>query len=175
MAINTHHRLIKGIKSFFKFLEYADHIPKNPASDISYPKLPKLIPQTLHLQEINKLLSSCKTNNNDGLRNRAILETLYACGLRASELCNLSLSSYFPQQEYIRVIGKGDKERSLPIGRSAIKWINRYIMVIRNRTKNIQQGHEHIMFLNPSGRRLTRSYLASIVKKVEKQSDLKRI
>lgn len=174
IALNTQHRLIKGIKSFFKYLEYADHITINPAIDLSYPKMPKLLPQTLHINEVYKLLGACKTNTIDGIRNRAIIETLYACGLRATELCTLKVSSYYPCQSFIRVVGKGNKERAIPISQSAIKWINRYITAVRNKNKAIQKGHEHIMFLNPRGRRFTRSNIASIVNKVATEADLKK-
>lgn len=174
VSVNTHHRLIKAIKCFYKYLIYADYMDSNPADQLSYPKLPKKIPQVLHLQEIDFLLKGVNLNSRDGLRNRAILETLYACGLRATELCNFKLSDYHPTKEYIRVIGKGNKERDIPIGQSAIKWINRYIVGVRNRLRIIQKGQENIVFISGTGRRLYRSKIGMIVSKAASSSNLNK-
>ena len=174
ISANTHHRLIKAIKCFYKFMIYADHMDNNPADQLSYPKLPKKIPQVLHLKEIDLILNGININSRDGLRNRAILETLYACGLRATELCNFKLSDYHPIKEYIRVIGKGEKERDIPIGQSAIMWINRYIVGVRNRLRIIQKGHENIVFISGTGRRLNRSKIGTIVTKATSTINLNK-
>jgi len=174
LKASSQSRIIRGLKSFFRYLAMEGLNTENLADTIEYPRLPKLIPETLSELEINRLLKSIKLNSRFGIRNRAIVETLYACGLRASELCNFKLSNYKPHRKFIRVTGKGDKERDIPIGGSAIHWINKYITLDRNHRKIILKGHEDITFLNARGRRLNRSYVGELVRKTTLESRLNK-
>lgn len=167
-------RLISGIKAFFKYLLIENLINDDPSELIEGPKLSRKIPDFLTIEEMDKVLSAIDFTHEQGQRNRAILETLYSCGLRVSELTNLKLSNYFPQDEVIRVIGKNNKERICPIGSEAIKHIDYYLESVRRHMKIIQKGSEDILFLNRRGRRLTRVMIFHIVKKVIQDAGIKK-
>jgi len=167
-------RLISGIKAFFKYLLIENLINDDPSELIEGPKLSRKIPDFLTIEEMDKVLSAIDFTHEQGQRNRAILETLYSCGLRVSELTNLKLSNYFPQDEVIRVIGKNNKERICPIGSEAIKHIDYYLETVRRHMKIIQKGSEDILFLNRRGRRLTRVMIFHIVKKVIQDAGIKK-
>ena len=167
-------RLISGIKAFFKYLLIENLINDDPSELIEGPKLSRKIPDFLTIEEMDKVLSAIDFTHEQGQRNRAILETLYSCGLRVSELTNLKLSNYFPQDEVIRVIGKNNKERICPIGSEAIKHIDYYLETARRHMKIIQKGSEDILFLNRRGRRLTRVMIFHIVKKVIQDAGIKK-
>ena len=158
-------RIVSGLKSFFKFLILEEKISKDPMDLIESPKLKRKLPEVLSLNDINILLNSIDLSTMEGVRNRAIIETLYSSGLRVSELVNLSIQNLFLDIGFIKVIGKGSKERLVPIGRHAIKYINMYKNEYRH-NKKINKGNEGFLFLNRYGRKLTREMIYLIIKKV---------
>mgnify|MGYP001326365166 FL=1 len=158
-------RIVSGLKSFFKFLILEEKISKDPMDLIESPKLKRKLPEVLSLNDINILLNSIDLSTMEGVRNRAIIETLYSSGLRVSELVNLSIQNLFLDIGFIKVIGKGSKERLVPIGRHAIKYINMYKNGYRD-NKKINKGNEGFLFLNRYGRKLTREMIFLIIKKV---------
>lgn len=157
-------RIISGIKSFFKYLLLENIIVDDPSELLESPKLRRKIPDTLSYTEIEQIIAHIDLSHPQGQRNRAIIETLYACGIRVSELIGLRLSHYFPDLGVIRVIGKNDKERIVPIGDSAIKYNAIYINSIRNQLKTIHKGHEDFLFLNRRGKQLSRVMIFNIIK-----------
>ncbi len=159
-------RILSGIRAFYKFLLLEDAIERNPVEHIESPKLTKKIPSVLSIEEINRLMNTIDLSDGLGHRNRAILETLYACGLRVSELVNLKLSCYFPDAGMIRVIGKNNKERLIPIGDDAMKYLNIYIHEVR-RKGIIKEGAEDFVFLNRRGNPLTRVMIFTIIKQLK--------
>jgi len=166
-------RIISGIKAFYKYLIMEDYLKVNPTELIESPKIGLKLPDTLSLIEIDNLISGVDLNNKQGERNRAILETLYSCGLRVSELTNLQLSNTYFKQGYLKVIGKGDKERLAPIGGRAIKYLTIYINEVRNH-QEIKKGHEDFVFLNNRGSKLTRVMIFLIIQKLAEQIGLKK-
>lgn len=156
-------RIISGIKSFYKYLVLEDVISVNPTELLLAPKKARKLPDTLSVTEINLLIDSIDHSTPEGMRNRAMLETLYSSGLRVSELVNLKISDLFLNDGFIRVIGKGNKERIVPIGAQAIKHITLYREFSRVHV-NIQKGEEDMLFLNRRGRRLSRVYVFMVIK-----------
>lgn len=157
-------RIISGIKAFYKFLLLENIITINPTELLEAPKLRRKLPDTLSYSEIQLILESIDLSNPEGMRNRAIIETLYSCGLRVSELINLKRSNLFLDVDFIRVIGKGDKERLVPIGAEAKKYIQLYIQEIRVH-QTIKKSAEQIIFLNRNGGGLSRVMIFYIIKK----------
>lgn len=157
-------RMISGLRAFYKFLLIEDLLDDDPTELLDGPRLRRKMPEVLSVHEIQQMFAAIDHSEAQGLRNRAILETLYACGLRVSELVNLRLSNLFPEAGYVKVIGKNDKERLVPIGESALKHINIYIQHVRNQQNNIQHGHENFLFLNRRGQQLTRVMVFYIIK-----------
>ena len=157
-------RIISGLKAFYKYLIMEDMIEDDPTSLLDTPKLDRKIPEVLSHEEIENIFGALNHSTPQGPRNRAIIETLYACGLRVSELVNLQLSNYFPSVGYVKVIGKNDKERIVPIGESAIKHIGLYIEGTRNAMMNIHKDHADYVFLNRRGKKLTRVMIFTIIK-----------
>ena len=166
-------RIISGIKAFYKYLIMEDYLQINPTELIESPKIGLKLPDTLSLIEIDKLISAIDLSNKHGERNRAILETLYSCGLRVSELVNLQLSNIHFKEGYLKVTGKGDKERLAPIGGRAIKYLTIYINEVRNHQK-IKKGNEDFVFLNNRGALLTRVMIFLIIQKVTLRIGLKK-
>jgi len=166
-------RIISGIKAFYKYLIMEDYLKVNPTELIESPKIGFKLPDTLSLIEIDNLIARVDLSNKQGERNRAILETLYSCGLRVSELTNLQLSNTHFKQGYLKVIGKGDKERLAPIGGKAIKYLTIYINEVRNH-QEIKKGHEDFVFLNNRGAKLTRVMIFLIIQKLAEQIGLKK-
>lgn len=156
-------RFISALKSFFGYLHFEKYRSDNPMELIDAPKIGRKLPDTLNLEEINTLIGAIDLSKPEGERNRAMLETLYGCGLRASELLGLRLSDLFFEEGFIRVTGKGSKERFVPISAYTIKVINIYYREIRVH-QNIQKGHEDILFLNRRGRQLSRAMLFTIIR-----------
>mgnify|MGYP000362586097 FL=1 len=154
----TQARIISGIKSFFSYLLIEEKITVNPMELVEAPKLIRKLPDVLTLQNIEKILESIDLSTYEGTRNRAIIETLYSCGLRVSELNNLSIQNLFLDIGFIKVLGKGSKERLVPIGKPAIKFITIYINDYRNSMK-IKEGNEGFVFLNRYGKKLTRNMI----------------
>ena len=166
-------RIISGIKAFYKYLIMEDYLKINPTELIESPKIGLKLPDTLSLIEIDKLIAAVDLTNKQGERNRAILETLYSCGLRVSELTSLQLSNVHFKEGYLKVIGKGDKERLAPIGGRAIKYLMLYINEVRNH-QNIKKGHEDFVFLNNRGAKLTRVMIFIIIQKLTQEIGLKK-
>ena len=164
-------RIISGIKSFFNYLLIEDKIKLNPTQLIESPKLDKKLPDTLNLEDIENILSSIEMNSFEGVRNRAIVETLYSCGLRVSELINLSFQNLYLDIGFIKVIGKASKERLVPIGSSAIKYINIYNENYR-KTMKVKTGNEGFLFLNRRGSKISRNMIFIIIKKIAQKLNL---
>jgi len=166
-------RIISGIKAFYKYLIMEDYLKVNPTELIESPRIGLKLPNTLSLIEIDKLIAAVDLSNKQGERNRAILETLYSCGLRVSELTSLQLSNIHFKEGYLKVIGKGDKERLAPIGGRAIKYLTIYINEVRNH-QDIKKGHEDFVFLNNRGAKLTRVMIFLIIQKLTEAIGLKK-
>ncbi|SIR02134.1 site-specific tyrosine recombinase XerD [Maribacter ulvicola] len=156
-------RIISGLKSFFNYLIFEDYRKDNPLDLIEPPKIGRKLPDTLSENEIDKLISAIDLSSAEGERNRAMLETLYGCGLRVSELIGLKISDLFFEEDFIIVTGKGDKQRFVPISSVNKKYIDIYRNEIRVHL-NIQEGHQDILFLNRRGKQLTRAMIFTIVK-----------
>jgi integrase/recombinase XerD len=169
MTPSSQARIISGLKGFYKFCIQEQLSAANPTALLESPKLPKHLPDTLSLEEIEKIINAIDLSTSEGARNKAIIETLYSCGLRVSELVNLKLSCLYFEVGYVRVIGKGDKERLVPIGSSAIKYIKIYMENVRVHL-TVKPGFEDIVFLNRRGRKLTRVMIFTIVKKLAKKA-----
>lgn len=164
-------RIISGLKSFFNYLLFEDYRKDNPLDLIESPKVGRKLPDTLSEQEINNLIGAINLTKPEGERNRAILETLYGCGLRVSELINLKISDLFFEEDFIKVTGKGEKQRFVPISTINKKYINIYRNEVRIHQK-IQKGFEDILFLNRRGRQLTRAMIFTIIKQLAKKTNL---
>ena len=169
----TQARIISGIKSFFNYLVYEEKILLNPTELIESPKLNKKLPDTLNINEIDKILNSIDLSTYEGTRNRAIIETLYSCGLRVSELINITIQNLYLDVGFIKVIGKGSKERLVPIGSSAIKHVNVYLNNYRKSFKVID-GNEGFLFLNRRGKKLSRNMIFIIVKQLSIKNNIKK-
>jgi integrase/recombinase XerD len=167
-------RIISGLKSFFNYLLLEDIITASPTELIQAPKLKRKLPDTLSVEEINLLIDSIDLSSVEGTRNRAIIETLYGCGLRVSELVNLKLTNLFFEEGFIKVIGKGNKERLVPIGNMAMKQIKIYCDEIRNKSK-IHKGEEDIVFLNNRGKQISRVMIFIIIKKLAQAAGVKKV
>ena len=156
-------RVISGLKSFFNFLIFEDYRSDTPMELIEVPKTGRKLPDTLSTAEIDNLIAAIDLSKPEGERNRAMLETLYSCGLRVSELINLKLSDLFFEEGFVKVTGKGNKQRFVPIGESTEKYIVFYKELIRSHLQ-IQKGHEDTLFLNRRGKQLTRAMVFTIIK-----------
>jgi integrase/recombinase XerD len=173
MSARTQARVISGIKSFYKYLLLENILNSDPTTLLESPKLGKKLPDTLNLEDINNIIDAIDLSSPEGQRNKAMLETLYSCGLRVTELVNLKISCLFFNDEFIKVIGKGDKERLVPIGSVAIKQINIYKEQIRIHLP-IKKEHEDILFLNRRGAKLTRVMIFTIIKQLAEKIGLKK-
>jgi integrase/recombinase XerD len=158
-------RVISGIKSFYKFLLLEEEIQVDPSVLLESPKTGRKLPDTLSIEEIDTLISTIDLSKNEGIRNKAILETLYSCGLRVTELVTLRLTDLYFEVGFVKVKGKGNKERFVPIGGKAIKEINLYLNHSRKYQK-IQPDHEDFVFLNRRGAKLTRVMIFTIIKQL---------
>ena len=169
----TQARLLSGIRAFYKYLLVENLVDDDPTELLEGPKLKRKIPDVLSYDEINQILSVIDLSHETGHRNRAMLETLYACGLRVSELTGLRISNYFPKQEYVKVLGKGNKERIVPIGPEAIKQNEYYIENYRNH-QVIKPGYEDFMYLNRRGRSLSRVMIFTVIKNLTELAGIKK-
>ncbi|MGL4599542.1 MAG: tyrosine-type recombinase/integrase, partial [Bacteroidia bacterium] len=165
MGASSQARILSGIKSFYNYLLLENLIATDPTELIEAPRVGRKLPDTLNQEEISLLLDQVDRSTAEGERNRAMLETLYSCGLRVSELVNLKLSQLFLDDGFVRIIGKGDKERLVPIGGMAIKHIQLYVRDVRVHNP-VQKGEEDIVFLNRRGRRLTRVMVFLVIKQL---------
>ena len=166
-------RILSGIKSFYHYLCIENVIDANPCDKIDRPRIERKLPDTLSPDEINDIINSVDLSNPHGERNRTILETLYSCGLRVSELINLKCSKLFLEDGFLIVIGKGNKERAVPLNKILIKYLKNYICLIRSH-QDIATGHEDYVFLNNRGKQLTRMMIFTIVKKYTEKSGIKK-
>jgi len=157
-------RIRSGIRAFYKYLLVEDLCNDDPTELLEGPRLTKKFPDVLSLDEINLILGLVDLSSDSGVRNRAMLETLYACGLRVSELVTLRISMLYPDLGFVKVIGKNNKERIVPIGSEALKHIHLYLEGVRRRMKNIATGHEDILFLNLRGKKLSRIMVFQLIK-----------
>ncbi|MCH2021264.1 MAG: site-specific tyrosine recombinase XerD [Saprospiraceae bacterium] len=173
LSINSQARIISSLKSFFRFLTIEDIIKNDPSLLLSAPKSARSLPTVLTHQEIEQIIAAIDHSKKEGIRNRAIIEILYACGLRVSELTNLKISNTFLDVGYIKVIGKGNKERIIPIGEEAIKHLKFYLQD-RMHLTNIKPESEDILFLNRRGGQLTRNMIFIITKDLSKKAGIKR-
>lgn len=164
-------RLISALRSFFKFLVLDEKREDNPTELIDLPKLGLYLPDTLSESEITKIIQQIDLSHPQGERNRAMLETLYGCGLRVSELVNLKISDLFFNESFIRVLGKGSKERLIPIAKVTMKYINIYKDEVRIHQK-IQDKYKDILFLNRNGKQLTRVMVFTIIKELVQKTDI---
>lgn len=166
-------RIISGLRSFFDYLIFEDYRKDNPTELIEAPKIGRKLPDTLSENDINKIIDSVDLSHSQGQRNKTILETLYSCGLRVSELITLQLSDLFFEEGFIRVIGKGNKERFVPISSYTQKLILIYVNEVRNHI-NPQKGSEDTLFLNRRGKQLTRNMIFLIVKEMTEKAGIKK-
>ena len=166
-------RIISGVKAFFKYLIIEDYITNDPTMLIENPKIGLKLPEVLSVGEIELIISSIDLSNKQGERNRAILETLYSCGLRVTELINLKISNINFKEGYIKVIGKGDKERLTPIGSNALKYISIYVNEVRIHQK-ISKNHEDFVFLNNRGSKLSRVMIFTLIKRIVDKVGIKK-
>jgi integrase/recombinase XerD len=169
----TQSRMISGLRSFFSFLIFEDYRETNPLDLIESPKIGRKLPDTLSEFEIDNLIGAIDLSKPEGERNRAILETLYGCGLRVSEITHLKLSDLFFDEGFIKVTGKGDKQRFVPILKTTQKYISIYVNEIRSHLK-IQPNHEDTVFLNRRGKQLTRAMIFTIIKQLAEKTGLKK-
>lgn len=173
MLASTQARVISGLKAFFTYLILEDVLVNNPMGLIEAPKLSRKLPDTLNINEINQLIDAIDASKAEGMRNKAILEVLYGCGLRVTELTELKISNLFPQIEFIKVIGKGNKERLVPIGGVALKLLDLYLTQVRVHMK-IKKGNEDFIFLNRFGAKLSRISIFNLIKSLAITTGIKK-
>jgi len=166
-------RIISGLKSFFNYLVFEDYRSDNPMDLIESPKIGRKLPDTLSEDEINKLIQAIDLSKSQGERNRAMLETLYGCGLRVSELIGLKISDLYFEEDFIKVNGKGNKQRFVPISQINKTYINIYQKEVRVHQK-IQKGFDDILFLNRRGRQLTRAMIFTIIRRLAEKIGLEK-
>ncbi|MEI2272287.1 site-specific tyrosine recombinase XerD [Sphingobacterium sp. ML3W] len=170
----TQSRLISGLKTFFSFLIIEHELDNNPTELLQAPRLARKLPSVLSIHEIDQLIAAIDLSSTEGQRNKTIIEVLYGCGLRVSELVNLKISNLFLDVEFIKVEGKGSKERLIPIGQQAIKHLRLYLDSIRPHIK-IKNGNEDIVFLNRRGSALSRVMIFLIIKELAQKIGLQKI
>ena len=173
MTQSSQARIISGIRTFYKYCLLEDIATKDPSALLEEPKLTRKLPDVLSFEEIEKMIAQIDLSNPEGSRNKAIIETLYSCGLRVSEVVNLKISQLFLDVGFIRVIGKGNKERLVPIGSDAIK----YLLLYKNQVRvhqTIVPGEEDFLFLNRRGKRLSRVMIFLIIKELAQKAKLNK-
>ena len=163
LSARSQARIISGIKQFFSYLMLENLINQDPSSLLEQPKLGRKLPEVLSIEEVDLLIGAVNLNSNEGSRNRAMLEVLYSCGLRVSELVNLKFTDLFYDEGFVRVIGKGNKERLVPLSKSVELEISTYQEKMRSKL-DIKDGHENFIFLNRRGKQLTRVMVFLIIK-----------
>ncbi|HUS00904.1 MAG TPA: site-specific tyrosine recombinase XerD [Chitinophagaceae bacterium] len=164
-------RIISGLKNFYKYCLQEHIVSKDPTALLEAPKLKRSLPDVLSFTEIETIIAAIDLSTPEGVRNKAVIETLYSCGLRVTELVNLKISCLYLDVGFIRVIGKGDKERLVPVGSSAVKHIHLY----KNNTRvhiPVKPGNEDILFLNRRGRKLSRIMIFLIIKELAKHAGI---
>jgi len=174
MGATTQARIISGIRSFYKYLLTEQLITIDPSTLLEAPKTRRKLPDTLSFEEIEKLIGAIDLSSPEGTRNKAILETMYSCGLRVSELVGLKISCLYLDIGFIRVIGKGDKERLVPIGSDAIKCIKTYKDTVRSH-QNVSEKNQDILFLNRRGNALSRVMIFYIIKSLALSAGITKV
>lgn len=167
----TQARVLSGLKAFFKYLLLDNQIRIDPSSLIESPKTSRKLPDTLSILEINKLIEAIDLSKAEGMRNKAMLEILYGCGLRVSELTSLKISNLFLDIDFIKILGKGDKERLVPIGSEAIKFLRIFIEEVRVHIA-VKPGKEDFVFLNMRGNPISRVMVFLIIKDLAKKAGI---
>ena len=173
MTPSSQSRIISGLRSFYQYCLQEEITTHDPTALLETPKLGRKLPDVLNVAEIERIIKCIDVSTDEGTRNKAIIETLYSCGLRVSELLDLKLSCFFPDAGYVRVTGKGDKERLIPIGSAAIKYIELYLQGVRVHLP-IAKGHEDVVFLNRRGRKLSRVMIFLIIKDLSAKAQINK-
>jgi integrase/recombinase XerD len=173
LAARSQARIISGLKQFFNFLILEDELTNDPSELLEMPKIGRKLPEVLDLEEIEAMMNAIDFSKQEGQRNKAILETLYSCGLRVSELVNLKFSDIYFDEGFIRVIGKGDKQRLVPVSEQVEKEVNLYVEDLRSKLE-IKKGNEAFVFLNRRGAQLTRVMIFTIIKDLAEKIALKK-
>ncbi|MBD3749480.1 MAG: site-specific tyrosine recombinase XerD [Sphingobacteriales bacterium] len=173
MLATSQARLISGIKAFYKYLVLEDLLKSDPSALIEAPKTRRKLPDVLTIYEVEALIDALDLSKVENVRNKAMLEVLYGSGLRVSELINLKLSNYYPDVEFLKITGKGNKERLVPVGSSAIKYVEIYRNTVRNHI-DIKKGNEDFIFLNRRGTKLSRVMVFMLIKDLADKIGLKK-
>ncbi|MDB5273054.1 MAG: xerD [Chitinophagaceae bacterium] len=163
LSAHSQGRMLSGIKAFYKFLLVEELLDKDPTEMIEGPKLGRKLPDTLDLQEIESMFAAIDVSTPEGFRNRAMLETLYSSGLRVTELITLKLTNVYADQGFLKIVGKGDKERMVPVGREALKFIQIYTDEVRVHTP-VDKNSQNIVFLNRRGKQMSRVMIFLLIK-----------
>jgi len=166
-------RIVSGIKGFYKYLSYENFISTDPSELLELPRLGRKLPDTLSIHEIDLLFEAIDMSKASGPRDRAMAETLYSAGLRVSELVNLKISNIYDDVGFLRILGKGNKERLTPIGKSALKFIKSYQYEVRNHV-HIKPGHEDYLFLNKLGNRISRVSIFTLIKNLALRAGIRK-
>ncbi|MCU0430553.1 MAG: site-specific tyrosine recombinase XerD [Cytophagaceae bacterium] len=167
-------RIVSGLKSFFRFLLTEEIISRDPSELLEGPKLGRKLPDVLSLHEIEELFQSIDHSTPEGMRNRSMLETLYSSGLRVSELCQLRVSNVYMEEGFLKVVGKGNKERFVPIGSDALRYLKIYLQEIRNHMP-VAAGHENMVYLNRRGKSLSRVMVFMIIKEAATKAGIRKV
>ena len=175
ISARSQSRSISSIKSFYKYLLLEKLVTTNPSELIETPKIGRKLPEFLNVDEIDELINAIDRSKPDGERNVAIIEVLYGCGLRVSELINLKISEIYWDEGFIRIIGKGNKQRLVPLGSIATKHLKIYLTTIRNKHKKIEKGCEDIVFLNKLGNKISRVMIFKIIKTLTLKSGIQKV
>lgn len=173
MSASSQARIISGLKAFYKYCQAEQITAKDPTSLLEAPKLKRALPDTLSFEEIELIIAQIDQSKPEGVRNKALLETMYSCGLRVSEAVELKISQLYTDVGFIRVVGKGDKERLVPVGRDAVKHINIYREHVRTHIP-VKKGEEDILFLNRRGSRMTRVMIFLIIKDLVSKAHIQK-
>lgn len=171
---STQSRIISGLRAFYKYLMIEDIIDTDPTEMLESPRLRRKLPSVLSIQEIQDMAAQIDLSTDLGIRNRALLETLYACGLRVSELVDMRLTNLFFDLGFVKVLGKNNKERIVPIGEAAVKYIQQYLDFVRKNQENIANGHENFVFLNRRGKKLSRVMVFLLIKEFAEKAGIKK-
>jgi len=174
MSATSQARIISGIRSFFDYCVAENIVENDPTLLLEAPKTRRKLPDTLSVDEVEQIISTIDLSTPEGTRNKAILETMYSCGLRVSELVNLKISQFYPDLGFIRVTGKGDKERLIPIGNTAVKHVKIYLKTVRPHI-DIAGGQEDFLFLNRRGSKLSRVMIFLVLKDLAKKAGISKV
>lgn len=173
LSATSQARIISGIRAFFRFMALEKMIETDPSQILEMPKLGRKLPEVLSVEEIDRMIAAIDLSKAEGERNKAIIETMYGCGLRVSELTELRISNLFLNDGFIRVIGKGDKERLVPISEITARYLKNYVELIRVHVP-VKKGFEDIVFLNRNGRKLTRQMIFILIRDLAARAGIRK-